>query len=245
VSLPPLRPGRSAVVVVALLACPAAALGADQPPHANLSLTPEDPRTGQEVRFDPSSCDPDGRPIREAWDLDGDGTFDDAVGPVATQTFVGAGARTVGLEVTSAGGATDRRRRSVMVETEYALPRPDSDRLMSPYPVVRLAGRLTGRGARIRVLSVSRAPQCAVAEVSCRGGSCPTRRLSRFMGRSPLRFRLFERRLAAGTVVTVRISKGRSIGKYTQFRIRRGSSPSRRDRCLRPGERKGSTCPRD
>jgi hypothetical protein len=245
VTFPPLCPSRSAVAVVALLACPAAALAADQRPDASFGFSPEDPRAGQEVRFQSSSCDPDGPLIREAWDLDGDGAFDDALGPVVTHTFLGAGARTVGLEVTAAGGATDQRLGLVMVDTEYALPRPDSDRLMSPYPVVRLAGRLSGRGARIRVLSVSRAPKCAVVEVSCRGRSCPARGLSRYAGRGPLRFRRFERRLAAGTVLTVRISKGRSIGKFTEFRIRRKTSPSRKDRCLRPGERAGSTCPRD
>jgi hypothetical protein len=245
VTLPPFRPSRSAVALAALLAWPAAALAADQAPDASFSFSPQDPRAGQEVRFESSSCDPDGRLVSEAWDLDGDGAFDDAQGPVATRTFAGAGGRSVGLEVTAAGGATDQTRRTVMVDTEYALPRPDSDRLMSPYPVVRLAGRLTVDGARVRRLSVSRAPKCAVVAVSCRGRSCPARRVSRFMGRRPLRFRRFERRLLAGTVLTVRISKGDSIGKFTQFRIRSGKAPRRRDRCLRPDETRGSACPQD
>ena len=131
------------------------------------------------------------------------------------------------------------------VESLYELPRPDTDRLMSPYPVVRLAGRLTPRGARIRVLSVLRAPKCARVRVSCRGRSCPAKRASRYIGSGALRFRRFERRLRAGTVLTVRISKGDLIGKLTRFRIRRGRVPSRSDRCLRPGERSGSPCPRD
>jgi hypothetical protein len=245
VTLPPFRPSRSAVAVVALLAWPAAAIAADQIPDADFSVAPSDPRAGQEVRFESSSCDPDGRLIREAWDLDGDGAFDDAFGPVATQTFAGAGSHSVGVEVTAAGGATDQRRRTVMVDTEYALPRPDSDRLMSPYPVVRLAGRLTADGARIRLLSVSRAPKCAVVRVSCRGRSCPARSVTRFKGRGPLRFRRFQRRLRAGVVLTVRVSKGDTIGKYTQFLIREGRAPRRRDRCLRPGESRGSACPRD
>ena len=244
-TLPPFRPSRSAVAVVALLAWPAAAIAADQIPDADFSVTPDDPRAGQEVRFESSSCDPDGRLIRQAWDLDGDGAFDDALGPVATRTFAVAGSHSVGVEVTAAGGATDQRRRTVMVDTEYALPRPDSDRLMSPYPVVRLAGRLTVNGARIRLLSVSRAPKCAVVRVSCRGRSCPARSVTRFKGRGPLRFRRFQRRLRAGAVLTVRVSKGDTIGKYTQFLIREGRAPRRRDRCLRPGESRGSACPRD
>ena len=243
-TLPPFRPSRSAVAVLTLLAWPAA-LAAAQAPDPSFSFSPEDPRAGQEVRFESSSCDPDGRLVREAWDLDGDGAFDDAQGRVATRTFAGAGGYSVGLEVTAADGASDQSRRTVVVDTVYALPRPESDRLMSPYPVVRLAGRLTVNGARVRRLSVSRAPRCAVVAVSCRGRSCPARRVSRFMGRRALRFRRFERRLPAGTVLTVRISKGDSIGKFTEFRIRAGKAPLRRDRCLRPGERRGSACPRD
>lgn len=126
---------------------------------------------------------------------------------LATRTFEVAGSHGVGLQVTAVGGATDQRRRTVMVDTEYALPRPDSDRLTSPYPVVRLAGRLTAGGACIRLLSVSRAPKCAVVRVSCRGRSCPARSVTRFKGRGPLRFRRFHRLLRAGAKLTVRVSK--------------------------------------
>jgi hypothetical protein len=240
-----LRPRRYGIAVLALLACPAAALAADQRPDASFSFSPEDPRAGQPVQFESSSCDPDGRLVRQAWDLDGDGAYDDAEGSVVTQTFPDSGSRTVGLEVTGGGGKTDRQRRSVTVDTVYALPRPDSDRLMSPYPVVRLAGSLTRNGARVRVLSVSRAPVCALVRVSCRGRSCPRKRASGYVGRGRLRFRQFERSLRAGTVLTVRVSKNDLIGKFTEFRIRKDKAPKRRDRCLRPDQRSGSPCPRD
>jgi PKD domain len=240
------RPRSTAIALLALLACPAAALAQDQRPAASFSFQPENPRAGQEVRFVSSSCDPGGRLVRQAWDLDGDGAYDDAEGPAATRTFSDPGAREVGLEITAAGGTTDRQRRTLFVDTIYALPRPDRDRLMSPYPVVRMAGSLTRNGARVRVLSVSRAPVCALVRVSCRGRGCPKkRRASAYTGRRGVRFRRFERRLRAGAVVTVRISKDDLIGKFTQFRIRQGKTPRRRDRCLRPGERAGSPCPRD
>jgi PKD repeat protein len=245
VTLPPLRPSRSAVAVVALLAWPAGALAADQLPAAGFSVSPEDPPAGHRVTFESSSCDPDGRIVRHAWDFDGDGAFDDGDGPVVFKTFPRRGPHDVGLEVTAAGGATDRTRRTVFVDTEYVLPQPEEERLMSPYPVVRIAGQLTRRGARIRVLSISRAPTCAVVRVSCRGRSCPVRSVSRYMGRrGQLRFKRFQRRLRAGAVLTVRVSKGDTIGKYTQFRIRSAKAPRRRDRCLQPGETKGSACPR-
>jgi PKD domain len=245
VTLPPFRPSRSAVTVAALLAWPAAALAADQLPEAGFSISPEDPPAGHKVRLASSSCDPDGRLVRHAWDFDGDGAFDDAEGRVVEKTFPRRGERSIGLRVTAAGGATDVRRRALIVDTEYALPRPAEARVMSPYPVVRIAGRLTRRGARIRMLSVSRAPTCAVVKVSCRGRSCPRRRVTRFMGRrGPLRFKLFQRRLRAGATLIVRVSKGDTIGKFTRFRIRKGKPPRRRDNCLWPGETRGSACPR-
>lgn len=72
-----------------------------------------------------------------------------------------------------------------------------------------------------------------------------SKRVSRYMGGRAVRFRRFDRGLRAGAVLTVRISKGDLIGKFTQFRIRRGKEPKRRDRCLRAGETSGSRCPRD
>jgi PKD domain len=239
------RPRSYVGFALALVAFPATALAQGQRPEASFSFSPEDPRAGQEVRFESSSCDPDGRLIRQAWDLDGDGAYDDAEGSGVSQVFSGPGARSVGLQVTARGGATDTQRRTVMVDTIYALPRPDSDRLMSPYPVVRLAGSLTANGARVSVLSVTRAPRCALVTVTCKGRSCPAKRARAYKGRGTLRFRRFERRLRAGAVLTVRISKNDLIGKFTQFGIREGRAPSRRDRCLRPGERAGSQCPRD
>ena len=192
-----------------------------------------------------SSCDPDGRIIRQAWDLDADGQFDDANGATANTTFSSPGARSIGLQVWSADGATDVRRRNVFVDTAYALPRPDSARLMSPFPVVTLAGRLTPAGARIRLLSV-RAPICSLVRVACRGRGCPARKVQRrFAGRRSVRFRRFERRLRARAKLTVSVSRGTLIGKQTRFRIRKGRAPLRRDLCLMPGESRGSRCPRD
>lgn len=234
---------RYLAAVLAAVAFPAAAIAQGQSPNASFSFSPENPRAGDQVRFESSSCDPDGRLVRQAWDLDGDGEFDDADGPVAGTSFSGSGSHAVGLQVTGAGGATDIQRRTVMVDTEYALPRPDSVRLMSPFPVVTLAGRLTRGGARIKLLAV-RAPVCALAVVTCRGAGCPLKRASAYVGRTELRIHRFERRLRAGNVLKVRVSKGTFIGKLTRFRVRKGEPPKRRDLCLKPGDTAGSRCPR-
>lgn len=242
------RLGRYLAVLAAAFAFPAGVAVAQsesqrgESPRASFSFSPESPRVNDQVELESSSCDPDGRLTSQAWDLDGDGDYDDAVGPVAATRFATPGAHSVGLLVTARGGATARQRRTVMVDTQYALPRPDSTRLMSPFPVVTLAGRLTADGAQIRRLSV-RGPVCAQVKVTCRG-RCPAKRASAYVGRRELRIRRFERELRAGTTLTIAVSKNASIGKLTTFRIRDGRPPLRTDRCLRPGERGGSGCPR-
>src|SRR5206468_1684215 len=47
------------------------------PPTASFVFTPDSPQVGQDVTFTSTSRDPDGDPLAYAWDLDGDGAFDD------------------------------------------------------------------------------------------------------------------------------------------------------------------------
>jgi PKD repeat protein len=235
---------RSCLLALAVLvAVPSVALAQAERPGASFSFAPEDPRAGQSVQFVSSSCQPSGRLVRQSWDLDGDGEYDDAEGAQAQMTFPAAGQYSIGLQVTGRRGTTDVERRTVMVDTIYVLPRGPSARLLSPFPVVTLGGRLTTNGARVRVLTV-RGPVCALVTVTCRGRGCPVRRATAYIGRKRLRLRRFERAYRAGAVITVRVSKGTSIGKYTRFRIRKNAAPTRDDLCLRPGQSRGSRCPR-
>ena len=236
---------RSLALAALLVTLPASSALAAERPDASFSFAPEDPRAGQPVRFISSSCDPDGRLRGQAWDLDGDGAYDDARGAVATTTFPAAGSRQVGLQVTARDGGTDIQRQALVVDTEYALPRPDEDRLMSPFPVVRLAGQLTNRGARVGLLAV-RGPVCARVAVSCAGRrkGCPKRQTT-FLGRKRLDFPRFHRNLRAGAKLTVRVTKDDLIGRITTFTIRQDRAPQRMDRCLTPGSSRGSVCPQD
>ena len=232
------------IALAAVLVWPAACLAQGEKPGASFSFAPEDPRAGDNVEFVSSSCQPGGKLVRQSWDLDGDGQYDDAQGPQANMTFPAPGQYSVGLQVTGARGVTDVERRQVMVETIYVLPRPASTRLLSPFPVVTLGGQLTSKGARVTVLAV-RAPVCSLVTVTCRGRGCPTRRATSYVGHRRLRLRRFQRAYRAGAVITIRVSKGSAIGKYTRFRIRKHAAPTRDDLCLRPGQSKGSRCPRD
>ena len=103
--------------------------------------------------------------------------------------------------------------------------------MLSPFPVVRIKGRLPARGARVTLLSVA-APRGATISVSCTGTGCPTSRFARVAGTGRTRLGAFERSLRAGTHITVLVSREGYIGKRTVIVIRKGSAPARRDSCL-------------
>jgi hypothetical protein len=207
---------------------------------------PRDPVSGETVRFVSYACDPDGRLGQIAWDFDGDGQWDDGLGRVVRHAF-DAGSHSVSSRATDSKGARSTRARVVDVTAgspEYVLPRPFTPPFLSPFPVIRLAGTLTPRGARVRLLTV-RAPVCSKVTVRCRGDGCPRRRVSRVKGRNVLRIRAFDgTRLRERAKLEVLVSKRDRIGKYTRFTIRRGRSPLRFDSCLGFGAKRGSACPR-
>ena len=225
----------------------ASSSAANEAPDASFGFFPGDAASGQVVRLVSYACDPDGSLAEQAWDLDDDGSFNDAVGREIRTAFP-AGPHRVTLRATDKQGLTAVRARVIDVAAGsplYVLPRPLAPTLLSPFPVVRLAGRLTGIGARIRLLGV-RAPVCSRVTTRCRGRGCPFRRKTRLKGRKPLRVHALEgKTLRAGVRLEVLISKRDRIGKYTRFRIRRDRPPLRVDRCLRFGAASGSPCPDD
>jgi hypothetical protein len=239
--------GITAVAALAIAAAPAAAGAPNERPDATFSALPAEPVAGQVVRFVSYGCDPDGRLREQAWDLDGDGLFDDAFGPSASRSFP-TGSPRVGLRVTDDEGVVAVRRRTLDVapgRPDYVLPRLSRTPLLSPFPIVRLVGSVTLFGTSIERLTVRSAPVCSRITVRCRGEGCPWRRTTRVMARRPVRFRALERTLAAGVVIEVLVRKRDRIGKYTRFRLREGRAPARRDLCLRFEDRRGTPCPRD
>ena len=116
-------------------------------------------------------------------------------------------------------------------------------RQMAPFPIVRIVGTATRRGARIRILSV-RAPASATIVVRCRRKGCARRSRARGRGmRRAVRFRRFERGLRAGTILEVAVGRADVLGKFTRFRIRARRRPLRTDLCLAPGATTGTACP--
>ena len=83
-------------------------VAANAAPVAQLSASPAAPLRGELVTFDPAgSADPDGTIAEYAWDLDGDGVYEERLPTPETRTarFPEAGAVTVSLRVTSEDGA--------------------------------------------------------------------------------------------------------------------------------------------
>jgi hypothetical protein len=112
--------------------------------------------------------------------------------------------------------------------------------LLRPFPVVRIRGYFRPGGVRVTLLSVT-APHSAQIVARCVGAGCPLRSLA--IPRAPARLRPFERFLPVGTVVQVRVTSDKRIGKFASFRIRARSAPQRTDLCLAPGRAKPTACP--
>ncbi|MDX6505131.1 MAG: hypothetical protein QOE29_2256, partial [Gaiellaceae bacterium] len=78
----------------------------NNPPVAAASATPTSGTAPLTVSFDGSgSSDPDGDTLSYAWDLDGDGAFDDATGLTPSYTYESAGTYSAKLQVTDSHGA--------------------------------------------------------------------------------------------------------------------------------------------
>ena len=81
---------------------------ADQPPIAVAEATPTSGIAPLAVSFDGrASSDPEGGALTYAWDLDGDGAYDDSTSATPSRTYTQDGQVTVRLRVTDPGGATD------------------------------------------------------------------------------------------------------------------------------------------
>lgn len=97
--------------------------GSNQPPRAEFTFSPENPRPGETVRFDATeSVDPDGRIVQYNWDF-GDGSS--ANGVTATHAYTGDGVFTVTLTVIDDRNAAGRISKPIAVgEATSPLPLP-------------------------------------------------------------------------------------------------------------------------
>lgn len=104
---------------------------------------------GSEFAFDASGTADAGAGLAEiVWDLDGDGTFDDATGPTATQTFGDNGSRFIGIQVTDNLGNSDIASTSIEVRNADPVVNITNISTTQPYPgqVVTVEGSFTDSG---------------------------------------------------------------------------------------------------
>ena len=171
----------------------------NRPPTASFEFSPRPARAGEKLRLTSTSSDPDGPIVDTAWDLDGDGEFDDASGPTAQLRAPKHGTLTVGLEVVDSGGVSAQVTDSVPL-------RGGPRKLLAPFPVVRLAGELKRNGnTEIDRLSV-RAPKGSDVTVGCHGRSCPFRSRTRAVKKRRVGFPGLERVLRPGVVIRVYVT---------------------------------------
>jgi hypothetical protein len=208
-------------------------------PTGSFSWFPKTPRTGESVSLLSSSTDAASPIIAFAWDLGGTGAFSTG-GPGMSTTFSAPGNHIVQLRVTDADGLSSVATQAIPVSAPAL-------RLMQPFPIVRITSTSTRSGIRLRQLGV-RAARGARITVHCRGRGCPVKSQSHTVTASTTRspfveFRRFERPLAAGVILEIRISKAGAIGKYTRLVVRRGRAPVRFDACLAGVALKPVGCP--
>jgi hypothetical protein len=223
----------------------------DGPPATFVTFPPA-PLAGDPVTFVYSSTQATPVDSPPAWDLNGDGQYGDAYGSTASRTFPAPGLYAVGLEVTDLDGAISTSTQLISVHAPPSGSRSGRQQigLMSPFPVVRISGRVSSKGARIKHLTI-RAPFGSTVMIRCRGRGCPFRRRNQTLAlagaKTPsktIRVKKLEHRLLrGGASLKILITRQGEIGKYTRFKIVTGKVPIRTDLCLVPGSTKPEECP--
>src|SRR3954454_18015597 len=194
-------------------------VAANQKPVATFAFSPASPAAGDTITFTSSSKDADGAVVKQEWDLDGDGVFNDATGATAKRSF-DAGPHRVTLRVTDDRGAIATTFQTITVAARAApgggsstfnstspsgTPAPSKNAPFSPlnpFPIISLRGRLTRNGALIQGLEVLQLPRGARVEVRCKGHSCHFRKKVRTARAHSTRVRFPEvqHSLRAGTL---------------------------------------------
>jgi large repetitive protein len=227
--------GTSAPQVFRLLSPPRVAGN----PAASFSWYPASPHAGESVTLVSSSTDATSPLTGFAWDLAGAGPLHQGAS-VITTAFASAGAHPVRLRVADASGAS-----STVTET-ISVGGPVVD-LLRPFPLVRIVTTRSGSGLRLRVLSILAAPGARVT-ITCKGRRCPLRKQSKVastdkVGLASVSFARFQRTLAVGTTLEIRVYQPGTIGKYTSLSVRRGGVLKRIDKCLAANGTTPMTCP--
>jgi YD repeat-containing protein len=95
----------------------------NQPPVAAITANPAQGSLPLTVSFSAtSSADPEGAALSYAWDLDGDGNFNDAIGPTASRTYTTPKVYNTAVRVTDPGGLSDTASKRIFAGTTPPTP---------------------------------------------------------------------------------------------------------------------------
>ena len=176
-----------------------------------------------------TSLDPDGPIVAYAWDLDGDGAFDDGSGIAAT-IALGTGLHRVGLRVVDRDGAVASVYRPILIAPELLQPVPGG----APQRGQHARGR--ARAAAGRACRTG-----CPGDLHCRGRGCPWRRRSVLSEDGAVRFRRLQRRLRAGTVIEIFAGRPARSASTRASGSGAAARPARVDSCFVAGAR--ASCP--
>src|SRR6185312_12790409 len=141
----------------------------DKPPAVSLSANPATPAVGAPAIFTATASDPDGTVAGIAWDLDGDGQFNDGTGAVVTRSYATPGSRVVSVRATDNMGVATIAFRTIEVTGSSEGPSGPATAaggagtnsassaklaMLSPFPIVRIRGVILRGFARLSLLSV-------------------------------------------------------------------------------------------
>jgi large repetitive protein len=208
------------------------------PPQAGFRVSPDNPFIGEAATISSLAVDPDGPIAAQQWDLDGDGAFDDASGPVVFATYASPGPKTIRLRVTDSKGATAIATGAMNVRT-----RPLA---LLGGVTINFNGTLRGKITRFKTLRV-RAPVGTTIVVTCKGKGCPKKKKLRTAttqgnGRF-IRIKKLERRYRPGVRIVITVTKPGFLGRHTTLTTRRGAGPKRVDLCMAPDAKNPTACP--
>jgi PKD repeat protein len=204
---------------------------ANRPPTASIAVVPDAPLTGDDITLDGrGSGDPDGSIVAGGWDLDGDSDFDDAAGPIADVTFDTAGPHTVALRVVDDNGATAVASAVITVgQGTVAAAAGSPPAPAGPAKVgatLRYAFTRTASATMFTSLLVRNLPAGAKVTARCKGGGCSKKAFTAIAKSDSVSLKtLLRRKLKAGAVITVVVTKPGLTSRTIVVTVRKGKDP--------------------
>jgi PKD repeat protein len=204
---------------------------ANRPPVARIAPV-TDVLTGDEITLDGrGSGDPDGSIVAGGWDLDGDGDFDDAAGPLATVTFDTAGDHTVALQVVDDNGAAAVTSAVITVgqgavAAAAGAPPPGPAGTAKIGATLRYAFTRTSKATMFTSLLVRNLPVGAKVKATCKGGGCAAKAFTAVAKSDTMSLKtLIRRKLKAGAAITVVVTKPGMVTRTIVVTVRKGKDP--------------------